>query len=219
MRNHTLIAALALAVAAGGCEEAFGPGAELGPEEVAELSDGLIQDGLAETADTSTTGTLSDGVALDMITSSTEFTWTRTCPLGGEVTMTGTRSRTRDTETRSGTMDVSATRTFLDCTRPLVDSTVITLNGEIDLTAHREWQEGSWHGAQELALSGSVDWATDDDRSGTCIIDVEASFDPATHTRTVTGSVCGQDVSRFNGWTFGIAGHGPGHGQGSHGSG
>ena len=217
MRNHTLIAALALAVAAGGCEEAFGPSGQLAPDEVVELSDALIQEGLTETADTSTAGTLTDGVALDVITSSTEFTWVHSCPLGGEVTMTGTRSRTRDSETRTGTLDVSATRTFVDCARPLVDSTVITLNGEVTLTAHREWQAGSWHGAQELTLSGSVSWVTDDDRSGTCVIDVEASFDPATHTRTVTGTVCGEDVGAFRGWTFGTAGHGPGHHQGGSG--
>jgi len=214
MKKHVLIIGLALAATAAGCEQAFGPNAELAPAELAELSDALIQDGLAETSDTSTAGLLSDGFAADMVTSSTEFTRTHDCLSGGEVIMTGTRSRTRDTESRTGTMDVSATRTFVGCARPLADSTVtITLDGAVTLTAHREWQAGQWHGVQELALSGSVDWATDDDRSGTCTIDVQASFDPSTHTRDVSGTVCGEDVTRFGGWTFGTMQHGPGQQQ------
>lgn len=218
MRTHTLIAALALAVFAGGCEQAFGPGAELGPTELRELSDALIQDGLAETADTSTAGTLADGVALDRITSSTDFSRSHECPSGGDVVMAGTRSRTRDTESRAGTLDVSATRTFVDCARPLADSITVTLNGNVTLTAHREWQSGAWHGTQEITLAGSVDWATDDDRSGICQIDVQAGFDPDAQTRTVTGTVCGEDVSELQGWTFGTMGQGPGHHDGNDGS-
>ncbi|MFO7895291.1 MAG: hypothetical protein R6U63_16390 [Longimicrobiales bacterium] len=116
---------------------------------------------------------------MDVITSSTEFTRTRACALGGEVVVTGTRSRTRDTETRTGTMDVSATRTFVECARPLDESDVtVPLNGAVTLTAHREWDAGQWNGMQELTLVGSVDWATDDDRSGTCEIDILAGIDP-----------------------------------------
>ncbi len=211
MRKHIFTAFLAAATLLAGCDQAFGPGSELAPTELQELSDALIQDGLAETADTSTAGTLDDGLALDRITSSTDFTRTRDCPAGGDVVMAGTRSRTRDTETRTGTMDVSATRTFVDCARPLADSVTVTLNGALNFTAHREWQNGAWYGEQEITLAGNVDWTTDDDRSGTCQIDVQAAFDPTARTRTVTGTVCGQDVSALQGWTFGTTGQSPGY--------
>lgn len=212
MRTHTIIAVLGLAFAAAGCDLVTGPDTGLATDEVAELSDVLIQDGLSETADTSTATSLADGTALDVVTSTTEFTRTGDCPLGGEMTMTGTRERTRDTEARTGTMNVSATRTFTDCARPLADSTVtVTLNGSLAFTAHREWQAGQWSGVQTITLVGRVDWATDDDRSGTCEVDVEASFDPAARTRTVTGSVCGQDAADLRGWTFGTMGQAPGY--------
>lgn len=216
MSKHTLIAGLAMAALLGGCDQAFGPDAELGPTELRELSDALIQDGLAETADTSTAGTLADGLALDQITSSTDFTRVHDCPSGGQVVMSGTRSRTRDTDTRTGTMDVSATRTFTDCARPLSDSLTVTLNGAVTFTAHREWESGAWHGMQEVNLAGGVDWTTDDGRAGTCQIDVQAGFDPGTHNRTVTGTACGEDVGDLQGWTFGTMGQNPGHHQGSH---
>jgi hypothetical protein len=226
MYKYMWIAALAVG-ALSACDQIVGPDSGLAPMEVAELSNALIQDGLSDTADTTTTAASvgADGLAWDVTTSTTEFSRTHACPLGGEVTMEGTRERTRDTETRTGTLDVTATRTFVDCARPLADSSVtITLNGEVTLTAHREWQAGSWNGPQDVTLVGSVDWATDDDRSGTCEIDIEATFDAETHTRTVTGTVCGEDVSAFAGWTFGTMGQGPmgGHGHsgpGPHGDG
>lgn len=212
MRTHTIITVLGLAVAAAGCDLVAGTDAGLASDEVTALSDALIQAGLSETADTSTATSLGDGLALDVVTSTTEFTRTGDCPSGGQVTMTGTRERTRDTETRTGTMDISATRTFTDCARPLADSAVtVTLNGSLTLTAHREWQAREWSGIQSIALVGRIDWATDDDRSGTCEIDVEASLDPSTRSRTVTGTVCGREASNLRGWTFGTSGQGPGY--------
>lgn len=225
MRKHVLITAMALAVGAAGCEQATGPDSGLAPAEMVELSDAMIQDGLSETADTTVSSTLADGVSMDVVTNSTEFTRTHACVLGGEVVMAGTRSRTRDTETRTGTMDVSATRTFVECARPLDESDVtVTLNGAVTFTAHREWAAGQWNGTQELTLVGSIDWATDDDRSGTCEIDIQAGIDPETQTRTVTGTICDEDVGEFDGWSFSTMGQGPGYrhqygGQGPHGSG
>lgn len=220
MYRYLWVAALAF-VALAACDQIAGPDAGLAPMEVAELSNALIQDGLTETADTTTaTSAAMDGLALDVRTSSMEFTRTRACPLGGEVVLEGVRERTRDTATRTGTLDVTATRTFLDCARPLADSAVtITLNGEVTLTAHREWQAGSWNGPQDVAIVGTVDWATDDDRSGTCEIDVQATYDVATGTRTVSGTVCGEDAGELDGWTFGIMGQGPMGGHGHSGNG
>lgn len=215
-----LLTGMVVAFAATGCDELIGPdGSGLGPNEVVELSDGLIQDGLNETSDTTsdtTSSALGDGIALDVRTWSMDFTRTHSCALGGEVTTVGTRERTRDSATRTGTMDLDATRTFTDCARPLDDTAAITLNGELTLTAHREWEAGMWNGAQEVSLQGSLDWATAELESGaeidtgTCEVAISASFEMATHTRTVTGTVCGEDVSELDGWTFGPMGQGPG---------
>lgn len=216
MRKNALITAAALAVLVTACDTTTTPDSALTPTELAELSNAMIQEGLAESADTSLTSSLAsttaDGLALDVVTRSTEISRTFDCPLGGEIAMVGSMERTRDTETRAGTMDMTATRTFTDCARPLRDSTVtITLNGEVTFTAHREWQAGQWHGAQEITLLGAIDWATSDGRAGTCEIDIEAGFDPETRTRNVTGSVCDEDIGGLGGWSFGVMGQGPGY--------
>lgn len=212
MKKHVLITAAAAALLVAGCHETTGPGSGLTPAELAELSNAMIQEGLAESADTSVTMTAADGLALDVITRSTEFTREFRCPLGGGITMAGTVERTRDTETRTGTLDVRAVRTFAECVRPLADSTItVTLNGDVSFTAHREWLEGQWHGVQEITLIGAVDWETSDGRADTCEIDIQASFDPETHTRTVTGTLCGEEVDRLGRWTFGVMGQGPGY--------
>lgn len=213
MRTKALITVMALGLVAGGCEMGTNPDSGLAPEEIAELSDALIQDGLSETVDTTTSsGTLASSPALDVITARIEFSWTYGCPLGGEATVEGARARTRDTETRSGTLEVDATRTLLACARPLGGGeVVITLDGEVSFTAHREWQAGQWHGLQTVTLDGDIDWATDDGRSGTCEIEIEATVDPEARARTVTGTFCEHDVSQLGGWTFGTMSHGPGH--------
>lgn len=217
MYKRVFIIALTV-TALSACDELIGPDQQDGltPEEVAELSNALIQDGMAETGDTTTT---SSGLASSQYggmgsdTSTIEFTRTHDCSLGGQVSMTGTRVRAVDWDTRTGSMDFTATRTFTDCARPLADSTVtITLNGDVDMTARREWEGGMWNGTQELTIVGTIDWATDDDRSGTCEIDIQASYDASTQTREVTGEACAEDIGVFRGWSFGPMGNGPGSG-------
>lgn len=211
MRKHLLIGLMATATLTA-CDQVTDPGSSLSQAEIAALSDALIQDGLAETSDTtSSVGIQADGVAADVYTWTFEFAITRSCLLGGEVSAVGTRERTRDTETRSGTMDFTSTRTFTDCARLITDSIVMTLNGAVTTDVHRAWTDGHWDGLQTVEVAGILDWATDDERSGTCEIDVEASFDPETRTRTVTGTVCDADAGALRRWTFGTADHGPGH--------
>ena len=80
-----------------------------------------------------------DGVAPDVYTWTFAFPITHSCLLGGEVSAVGTRERTRDTGTRSGTMDFTSTRTFTDCARPIPDSAGITLNGAVSMHVPLAW--------------------------------------------------------------------------------
>ena len=221
MKKNALVTAAALAVLVAGCDSTTAPDSSLTPTELAELSDAMIQEGLAESADTSLTATADDGLALDVVTRSTEFARSYACPFGGEISVDGTMERTRETESRAGTMHFEAERTFDGCVRPMGENTVtITLDGAVTFTAHREWQAGQWHGSQEITLVGDIAWVTSDEREGTCAIDLEAIFEPGTGSRTVTGTICGQDLGEMSGWSFGVMGQGPGyqhhyhHGQG-----
>ncbi len=203
---------LLVVVAAAACDDATAPpeGA-LTQDEVIALSDAMVSDDYAMTGEIGAAETIGaaevDGAAAaaaDPITSTTTFTHTRTCPAGGQLVVEGTRERTWDRDTRSGTMDLSLTKTHEACARTLDDVT-ITLNGnpDVQVEAHHAWANGVPVGLQTLTIVGSIAWSTDDGREGTCTIDVSATFDPDTRTRTVSGTVCNRTFERTTTWSGG----------------
>ena len=209
LRALTVLALTAVALA--GCEDVLGSDGDLTADEVDVLTDDIVATafgvtGPAATADASTVDAEPDGdaeLAADPITSRTEFVTIRTCPLGGQLVVEGTREREWDRETRSGTSDLALTKTHEDCARALRRADVtITLNGapNVAVEAHHAWENGQRVGLQTLDMEGAIDWETSDGRSGTCPIDVEAVFDPETHTRTVTGTVCDRTFERTTTW-------------------
>jgi hypothetical protein len=208
MKRRMILPLLALGALAACDDDPTGTGETLTETEVAELSDVLVQSSFdvtgeiaADASVTTTDGTLE--LSNVPITSTIEFTLTRTCELGGQVVIEGARIRQWDRETWTGSSDLSVTKTHEGCARPLRNSdVVITLDGAPDIAveAHHEWTAGHRHGLQTLTMLGAVDWSTGDGRSGTCEIDVEASFDPETHTRTVAGTFCNRTFERTTTW-------------------
>lgn len=211
-----LIAAVALV----GCDDAVGTTGGLTPEEVAALADTVVVTTFTATsevavADASTADLGGTGLAA-ATSSTTEFVTTRDCPLGGQLLLEGIRERTWDREARTGSMDLQVTKTHQACVRPFDEGDItITLNGadNIQVAAHHEFAAGQRSGLQSMTMIGAVDWVTSDDREGTCEIDVVASFDPETRTRTVTGTVCGQEIDHTREWQHsGMGGGGMGGG-------
>lgn len=206
MKRRTILPLIAI-VAVAACDDPTATGDGLSEAEVTELSEVMIQSSFDATgeiaADASVT---SEELQLSSvpITSTFEFTLTRSCELGGQVVIDGVRSREWDRETWTGFSDLSVTKTHEDCVRLLRNSDVtITLNGapNVAVEAHHEWTGGQRHGLQSMTMLGAVDWSTSDDRSGTCQIDIEASFDPDTHTRTVSGTFCERTFERTTTWS------------------
>ena len=206
LRALTVLALAAVALA--GCEDVLGTDGDLTDDEVEGLADDIVAtsfdvtgpDASAVDADRTVDAHI---VAADPITSRTEFVTTRSCPAGGQLVVQGTREREWDRETRSGTSDLSLTKTHEDCARTLRRAHVtIALNGapNVAVKAHHAWQNGHRVGLQTLSMEGRVDWETSDGRSGTCAIDVDAVFDPETHTRTVTGTICHRTIERTTTW-------------------
>jgi len=125
----------------------------------------------------------------------TQFTVTKACPRGGQVAIAGGVTGTGDRSTHNLTLDATATRTDTDCAFDTRNG-VLTLNGNpnIAYTGHLNIVNAALSGPQTQTHKGSFKWARTGG-SGTCDVDVTSSFDPATHTVTVTGTFCGIAVN------------------------
>lgn len=202
MRSRIAPALVLLALAA--CDDGAGPdAADLTADEAVALSEAMADDdfayagGLAQAGDPA-----GEGVALDPVTATTEFSGTRPCPVSGQVAVEGTRVRTWDPDTQAGTSDLSFTKTHQACART-VRGVVITVNGDpnIAVEAHHAWADGGWSGLQTLSIQGGFTWLTEDGREGRCAIAIEASYDPGTMTRTVSGTICDRTFERTTTWS------------------
>jgi hypothetical protein len=201
---------LLVAVALSACDDTTASsGDQLSDAEVTVLSENLVTTAFDATTSVATADAdvaQLDGatIAGDAVSSTLEFTRTVSCPLGGQVVLEGIRTREWDFDTWSGYMDFELTKTHESCVRPAreAEDVSITLDGAPDVlvSVHHEWADGQRTGIQSMSLLGAIDWVTSDGRSGTCEIDVEASFDPETHTRTVTGTVCDHAVAWSRQW-------------------
>lgn len=216
-RAHTVLAFLGL-IALAGCQDLVGTDGRLTSDEVAQLSEAMVASTFetsseVATSDASLTGNAAASVEAAPVTSTTEFVRTRSCELGGRVVVEGTRERVWDRAEGTGSMTLEMTRAHEECAHPLRRASggadvTITLNGEVEVRAYHEWVMGERHGLQTMTMLGEVSWETSDDRSGTCVIDIAASFDPETRTRTVTGTFCDREIDRTTTWHHGGMGDG-----------
>lgn len=125
----------------------------------------------------------------------TQFTVTKQCPRGGQVAIAGAVVGTGDRTAHNLTLDANATRTDTDCAFDTRNG-VLTLNGNpnVAYTGHLNIVNAALSGVQTQTHKGSFKWARTGG-SGTCDVDVTSSFDPATHTVTITGTFCGIAVN------------------------
>lgn len=125
----------------------------------------------------------------------TQFTVTKQCPRGGQVAIAGAVVGTGDRAAHNLTLDANATRTDTDCAFDTRNG-VLTLNGNpsVAYTGHLNIVNAALSGVQTQTHKGSFKWARTGG-SGTCDVDVTSSFDPATHTVTITGTFCGIAVN------------------------
>lgn len=136
-------------------------------------------------------------VAFSMVPVETEFEFTRTrpCRAGGQVVATGSGVHIVDRETGSLTLEFSGDKSIEDCARARGDL-VLTLNGAGTFEGHRRKEGGQWVGLQTNDQEGSFAWETNGGRSGECAYEIHVTWDPASHTKTVTGFVCDREIDR-----------------------
>jgi len=129
------------------------------------------------------------------ITTEFEFTRTRPCRNGGQIVATGTGTHVVDRETGSVTVDVSGEKSIERCARARGDL-VITIHGGGTFEGHRHKENGEYVGLQTNDQEGRFTWETSDGRSGECGYEIHVVWDPATHTKSITGFICDHEIDR-----------------------
>ena len=196
-------AALVLTLAA--CDQSTGPSGNLSQADANELAADMDAVSTLGTSDfglgASFSVSVAPGSASAAATTSAPiainntFTVTKQCPEGGQVVIAGTVVGTGDRTTHDLSLETNATRTDTNCAFQTRDG-VLTLNGNPNIAykANLNIVNGLLSGVQTQTHKGSFTWARVGG-SGTCDVDLTSSFDPATHTATVTGTFCGHTVN------------------------
>jgi hypothetical protein len=137
----------------------------------------------------------SAAVAAAPIPINTQFSITKQCPQAGQVAIVGSITGTGDRVAHNLSVEAVATRTDTNCAFDTRDG-VLTLNGNPNIAYDGKLNivAGVLSGLQTQTHKGSFTWARTGG-SGTCDVDLTSSFDPATHTVTVTGTFCGHTVN------------------------
>jgi hypothetical protein len=203
-RKLLLPGVLAAMLALGACDQGVtGPaGSDLNDDDVRALAaqtgeqDGAFLDGFAAPS----FDRLTAGPSFST-TVTTTFTRTRACPQGGNVTLAGTSTQTSDPATHSGSNVFSATRTENACAFS-TDRGTITINGNpnTQLSSTQCWSNGV-RGVRTATKVGSFTWTRSNGRSGTCNVNVTATWTPATQTLHVVGTICNRTVDVTRTWT------------------
>ncbi len=167
-------------------------------ESQADLLDGILDGEIdARPSVGATDEAAAGGLSLSMVPITTEFEFTRTraCRNGGQIVASGTGTHIADRETGIVTLDFSGDKSIEDCARARGD-VIITLNGAGTFEGHRQKEHGQYVGLQTNDQQGRFEWATSDGRSGECGYEIHVVWDPATHTKSITGSICDHDIDR-----------------------
>jgi len=213
MERHAFLSALtlaALALVAGCSDDTVAPPAggtaDVSASELADvvlqtdlLTEQVVNEQLAamSTVAPSTTG---DGGGVSG-TRTVTFSRSRACPGGGQMSMAGTLIRTFDADTGVMEAESSGTRTRDDCTFARGETT-ITVNAQSQWDSFRRRVDGVPDGLQTSHYYGSKHVVRSDGHERSCEFDVTVVRDPATHSRTLDGFVCGTEVHRTVTWSF-----------------
>lgn len=131
-------------------------------------------------------------------TLTTQFTRTRQCPVSGTATVQGTRTVTHDPATGNGSAQLTATRTDAACTlnvrRQGGGTLTISTTPSVQITSNQTWTAGQ-PGVRTATQKGSFTWTRSTGASGSCTVDLTATWTPATHTYTLNGTFCNRTVS------------------------
>lgn len=208
VRVLTVVAAVG--VAACGDDDPVSTGDALSETEVAALSSIVLEAAFSATSSgLSGTPAASDGPQLVPFSYSQDIEATVPCAQGGSVQLNGSATISGDDDTEEFMVAYNVTQAFSECASVSEETEQqFTISGSLGLTATADFSSlNSQDGisfSTDTQLNGSVDWSTDDGRSGSCLITLvsEATSSGESISATTTGSVCGTSVSET--FTYGV---------------
>lgn len=185
---------LCVTLALGGCDAGTGPddGDLLSSEDVDALA-GFMSD----------VDVLAVGAMATTATGTRTYSRTAPCPAGGSVSASGSSESTRDDATRVVSTKWTHTQTQAACalTRTRGDKTLTAvIDGSVTANGSSSWRLPESRGGLPTLLSwnatkvGSTT-TTVGDRKSTCDVNVTETYDSAKQTFTITGVMCGRQVS------------------------
>ena len=203
IRQSYLVCSAGLLLTIAACDQSTGLSAGISQADANQLAAdvdavstlGTADVGLGASFSIVTNGSGSASVVAAPIPINNQFTVTKQCPKGGQVVIAGTVTGTGDRTTHSLSLEAAGTRTDTDCAFDTKNG-VLTLNGNPNIAYDGKLNivNGALSGLQTQTHKGSFKWARTGG-SGTCDVDLASSYDPATHTVTVTGTFCGKTVN------------------------
>ena len=204
LKQSYLVCSAALVLAAAACSDSTGVNGSISQADANQLAADIDANSTIGSGDVGLGAVFSIGVDQSGASASVttapspinnQFTVTKQCPRGGQVVIAGSVTGTGDRITHNLTLDANATRTDTNCAFDTRDG-VLTLSGNpnIAYTGHLNIVNGALSGLQTQTHKGSFTWSRTGG-SGTCDVDISSSYDPSTHTVTVTGSFCGRAVN------------------------
>ena len=204
LKQSYLLCSAALVLAVAACSDSTGVAGSISQADANQLASdmdavstlGATDFGQAASFSLSVDGSgASASIASAPFPINTQFTVTKQCPRGGQVVLAGGVTGTGDRTAHNLSIEAVATRTDTDCAFDTRNG-VLTLNGNPNVAYDGKLNivNAVLSGLQTQTHKGSFKWARTGG-SGTCDVDLTSSFDPATHTVTVTGTFCGRIVN------------------------
>lgn len=122
------------------------------------------------------------------------FNASDSCDGGGTVTVSGTIGGNID-DAGTGTLAIDITEVFTNCrvTRNTQEF-IVSSDPNIELSGDFRFENGAPVGNQQFGFEGAFTWQSGE-RSGGCQVEFSATFNPTTESGTVSGKVCGHEVS------------------------
>ena len=131
--------------------------------------------------------------------------WTRTfersraCHEGGTLTIAGSGTSTWDGEAKTYDVESSGTSTRAACAH-VRDDVIITLTGEANWTHERHYADHAPTGIWITTYLGGFNWTKSTGEVGDCYYNLTRTIDTAENTRTLIGTLCGEEVDRSETW-------------------
>lgn len=208
VRALTLVAAVG--IAACGDDDPVATGDALSETEVAALSSIVLESAFSATAQgLGGAPAAVGGPQPAPFSFSTDIETTVPCALGGTVQLNGSATASGDDATEEFMVAYNVTQAFSECVSISEETEQeFTISGSLGLTATADFSSLSGENGisfdTNTQLNGSINWSTDDGRSGTCPVTLtsEATSTGDSITATTTGSVCGTSVSET--FTYGV---------------